>query len=363
MADPREEWRPGSFTKNFSWGPKNEGLRELHETIRIGFDGRAENTTRAAFRERVDKIGRPDYIPLNFFLLNKLVNGIDYIIADELVFNAINFEHNRDFDKLAIFAFNFSYVGAWKGALSYQRQPALWARAYIADRVAGEFNWDTSRINANDIQNFVSNDKRYTGKTTRKLSTNLNYLYSISGIESFKAKRVERWWVDALFLAMDRTIASRADQGRPINQSQYADYLTGSYFHTLSGRRSLEKDLAARHLITLYVACGGHDRFSEEAVTALHTVTLPDIAQEISNRKTPTIAIHPSNVRIAKSIPRVCAMLARYAGFFTIDADSFEDFDVDQFIRGNLQEAIQKLSSKGIQPNLSADELMRLMRG
>jgi hypothetical protein len=363
MADPREEWRPGSFTKNFSWGPRSGGLHELHETIRIGFDGRAENTTRSEFRNRVNKIGRPDYIPLNFFLLNKTVGGIDYIIADELVFNAINFDHSRDFDKLAIFAFNFSYVGVWKGALSYQSQPALWARSYVADRVAGEFNWDTSKISATDIERFVSNDKRYTGKTTRKLSTNLNYLYQISGIDSFRSKKVERWWVDALFLAMDRVIASRIDQDRPVNQSQYENYLTASYFHTVSGRRSLEKDLAARHLITLYTACGGPDRLSEETVEALHTVTLPDIAQEISNREIPMIAIHPSNLKIAKSIPRVCAMLARYAGFFTIDADSFEDFDVDQFIRENLQEAIEKISRKGIRPNLSAEELMRLMRG
>lgn len=181
-------------------------------------------------------------------------------------------------------------------------------------------------------------------------------------MNSFQSKKVDRWWVDALFLAMDRLLEIRLSQGEESNQKSYADYLVASNFHTLSGKRSLEKDLAAKHLVALYIACGGQERFSEDSVRALHTLTLPDIAEEISNRSTPMIAVHPSNVRIAKSIPRICAMLARYAGFVTIDADSFEDFDVSQSIKSNLQEALQKLAIKGIRPNLSADELMRLMR-
>jgi hypothetical protein len=89
MAAKRDEWRPGSFTKNFSWGEKVDGLRQLHEIIRLGFDDRAEDVPRELFRERVSQAGRPDYIPLNFFLFNKKHAGVDYVTVDELVFQAL----------------------------------------------------------------------------------------------------------------------------------------------------------------------------------------------------------------------------------------------------------------------------------
>ena len=150
-----EEWRPGSFTKNFSWGDSREGLRQLHQIIRSGFNDTMEDVPRALFRERVAQIQRPDYIAINFFLFNKVHQGEDYIIADELVFQALNFPHSADFDKLGLFAFNFSLVGKWKGASSFQSRPALWAQHYVADRVAQEFNWNTHRVSADDIQAFV----------------------------------------------------------------------------------------------------------------------------------------------------------------------------------------------------------------
>ena len=40
-----------------------------------------EDTPRNKFRLRVQHSGRPDYIPINFFLFNKIVGGIDYLIA------------------------------------------------------------------------------------------------------------------------------------------------------------------------------------------------------------------------------------------------------------------------------------------
>jgi hypothetical protein len=84
-----EEWRPGSFTKNFSWGATGDGLRQLHEIIRLGFKDEMSDVPRALFRERVSQSGRPDYIPINFFLFNKIIGGEDHIIADELVYQAL----------------------------------------------------------------------------------------------------------------------------------------------------------------------------------------------------------------------------------------------------------------------------------
>jgi hypothetical protein len=75
-----------------------------------------EDLPRQVFRDRVKDTGLPDYIPLNFFLFNKPINGVDYVICDELVFQALNFPHSKSFDLLALFAFNLSMVGDWKGA-------------------------------------------------------------------------------------------------------------------------------------------------------------------------------------------------------------------------------------------------------
>jgi hypothetical protein len=202
-ATQSEEWRPGSFTKNFSWGSEH-GLVELYEVIRAGFDNTLTDVRRDVFRSRVSKLGRPDYIPINFFLLNQPRADGDYLLVDELVFQALSFPHSARFDQIALFAFIFSMVGTWKGARSYQEQPALWAKRYVADRIGPIFHWNTSRISADDIQRFVQADPRYHAQGSRKLATNLNYLFKVGKLEALVSSTLERWWVDALFLALDR---------------------------------------------------------------------------------------------------------------------------------------------------------------
>jgi len=362
MDGSTQEWRPGSFTKNFSWGSKSEGLKVLHETIRIGFEGRVENTTRQEFRERIARTGRPDFIPINFFLLNKIINNQDFIIADELVFNAINFEHNKQFDRLAIFAFLHSYVGQWKSAKNYQSRPALWAKFYIIEQVADLYNWDTKFISADDIENYLKNDSRYKAKTTRKLSTNLNYILELSDFKNFEEKKVTRLWTDCLFLALDRILDEREHTHKKINNEKYLDYLTASYFNSISGKRSLEKDLAIKHIITLYQKCGGRERFSEETIRGLHNLTIPDVEFAIPNNLSPIIAIHPSNHKIMKSLPKVCAILAKYAGFITINIDEYENFDVSDFVSSRILEALINIKEQGLETNITAHELMQILR-
>ena len=362
MAGP-EEWRPGSFTKNFSWGPAEDGLKQLHEIIRLGFADTMEDVPRDVFRQRVERAGRPVYIPINFFLFNKIVDRTDYIAADELVFQALNFSHSREFDKLGLFAFNYSYVGKWKGSEEYQSRPALWAHHYIADRVASVFNWDVSRVTADDIQQFVQSDRRYHAKTDRKLATNLNYLYRIGHISEFAESRIERWWVNALFLALDRLIEDRTSRGLNVSSKNWSAYLDRSNFHFISGKRSIEKDLATRHLLDLYSACGGRERFSEAEVRERQKVLLPDI-KWFANQKEPIAAVHPSNPRIVKTIPRACAMLAKQiAGFIDLDLDQLENLNLEEFIRENTRQALINLKERGVSPIMSVDELMKLTRG
>lgn len=362
MALTREEWRPGSFTKNFSWGPQQGGLVQLYESIKLGFDGQMVDVPREEFRRRVLRANRPDYIPINFFLFNKITDGTNVLVADELVFQALNSDHSSRFDKLALFAFNFSYAGIWRGADPYQRRPALWAFHYVADRVAAQLNWNTRQISADDIEKFVQGDPRYHAQTARKLATNLNYLYHIGRLSEFSTERVERWWVDALFLALDRLIEDERLDRRIPAEDQYDVLLSRSGFKAVGGKESIEKDLAARHLLTLYKTCGGRDRFTEEGVRkqlALHEVAWL-IANDEDNR--PRGAVHPTNPRVLKSIPRACAMLAIYAGFEVIDPDELVNFDPEEFIRHHTRSALRRLRERNIRPTMTADELEKLTR-
>lgn len=355
-----EEWHPGSFTKNFSWG-SSTGLKELHEVIRAGFAGQLEPVERAVFRERVQPSGRPDYIPINFFLFNRTRGGIDYIEVDELVFQALNFRHSQNFDRLALFAFNLSIVGRWTGAKSYQSRPAMWANRYVASRVAEDANWDTSVVSPDDIENFVRYDSRYRAKTSRKLATNLNHLYRIGRLSDFAVRRIERWWVNALFLTLDRVALERTDRDSPTQEIQLERLLIREGFHQLTGPRTIDKDLAVRHLIRLYVLIGGIDRFSPERVRERQEIRLPDV-HWYANNPEPGFAVHPSNPKIAKSLPRICAMLVTLAGFDWVDFAADEDFDVVEYVRNKTRTALSTLASRGIEPTMSAEDLMKLLR-
>jgi hypothetical protein len=311
----------------------------------------------------VASLGRPDYIAINFFLFNKIEDGEDYIAADELVFQALNFKHSATFDKLALFAFNFSYVGSWRGAEHYQRRPALWAHHYVSDRLAGELNWNTKGVSADDIEKFVVSSGRYRAKTSRKLATNLNYLYQVGRLAELASPKVERWWVDALFLALDRLIEDRQSRNLATGPETWSAQLDRTNFHFISGRRSIEKDLATKHLLKLYEVCGGRLRFSEDEIRARQSILLPDI-QWFANQESPIAAIHPSNPKIVKTLPRACAMLARYgAGFVDLDADDLERLDLEEFIREQTRRALARLQEEGVFPTMSAEELMKITRG
>ena len=356
-----EIWRPGSFTKNFSWG-NNQGLRVLYENIRIGFGNTLEAVPREEYRRRVARDGRPNFIPINFFLFNKVKNGVSYLLVDELVFQALNSEHSNRFDKLAIFAFNFSYVGVWKGASPDQRYPALWARNYVIDRVANGFNWDTSLVNAHDIEKFLRKSPSFVAKTYTKVSTNLSRLYDIGDLAGFRAPRIERWWVDSLFLALDRLRADREIERSDTPPNMLLSLLLRSKFRELSGPVTSEKTFAMAHLLSLYAICGGDERFRPESVKERTAVLLPDYSWQAPNDDQPQGAMHPTNPRVIKLIPRMCAKLAEMAGFQIIYAEDLATFDPDDFILRRASNAVASLQRDGIRPTMSAKQLHKLTR-
>lgn len=360
MADFDVNWRPGSFTKNFSWGYE-VGLRQLYNCIRLGFDNRLVNVPRELFRQRVAS-QFSFYIPANFFLFNTRIDG-DMIIVDELVFQAITGEHGPRFDKLALFVFNFSYAGRFRASAAGQRRPAMWAHWYVRDRIAKQLHWNTRTVSADDIERFVLNEPRYKAQGARKLATNLNHLYKIGRLGEMGSEIVERWWVDALFLALDRLIADQIIDYKKPKEESYGGLLEDSAFQEIAGKQSLEKELATKHLLRLYIACGGRDRFSDEAVAERTKMTLADAEKWASpNDEEPRGAIHPSNPHILKSIPSACAMLAMHAGFEVLPSLAMVDFDPELFVRERTRVALERLKAKGVKPTMTAEEVLRLTR-
>jgi len=356
-----QPWRPGSFTKNFSWGRGQAGLRELHEVIRLGFNETLEDVPRSLFRERIQATNRPDYIPINFFLFNRKFGSEDFICVDELVFQALNFSHGANFDHLALIAFLLSHAGIWSGAQPSQRYPAPWANLYVQNRVANA-NWDASLVSANDIERFVNNDPRYEAKTSRKLATNLNYLFQQGHLSDFSDTRLTRWWVDSAFLALDRVIEDKRIDRDDLSAYTHAELLEDSSFLSVSGPVTLEKELALKHLFRLYNACGGRNRFFDEKVHKKIAQLPDDLPRELPNSPEPKGAVHPSNPRILKAVPASCITLARYAGFEVLSHEDLQEFDSHIFIRGNTRAALAILSGKGIKPTTSSEELMRITR-
>jgi hypothetical protein len=360
MDTTEEIWVPGSFTKNFSWGSKAPGLSELYNAIRRGFDDKLEDVPRELFRERLAKIGRPDLIPINFFLFNYIKDRKSYLCADELVFQALSWEHTPAFDKLGLFAFLISLVGVWKGASKEQRRPALWAKAYVVERLAPQLSWRAERISADDIQKFVSNDPRYRAETSRKLSTNLNFLFEKGGVSGFSEPTLSRWWNDCIFLALDRLSEDAMIDGVVVGQSQLHSLLYKSGAMAITGGRSSEKDLAIKHLLRLYVQLGGRRRLSEEYVTSKLAEELEE--QTPPNSQEPHGAVHRTNPRILKSIPSTCIELARRAGFDVLTPLELEQFSSVVYSQHKVAAAVAMLQDKGIESTMTADELLKITR-
>ena len=354
-----EEWRPGSFTKNFSWGDLRDGLQQLYRVIRLGFADERTRVPREIFRKRITRTRRPDYIPINFFLFNIVDGSQSYIEYDELAFRATKFEYDADFDRIALFAFNLSMVGRWIGARRYQARPALWSTRYIQERLAGELNWDVERVSADDIENFIRKDARYRGQTTRKLATNLNHLYRLGRLREYEEDRLRQWWMSAAFLAADRITGSR--QVDRLTTQRLLDEFAYMGLADLVGPRGLERELALRDILALYEAVGGLLRFDPGEVEQ-RTISLTNISQLPSpNDSRPIGAIHPRLSYAPIPLPANTSHLARLAGFSTISHDEMTSFNAEEYVRSELSHILQKISSRS-RPAYTSDELLALTR-
>ncbi len=359
-SESQKNWYPGSFTKNFTWGKPEDGLLQLYTSIRVGFDNKFEDVDRQTFIQRIERLNRPFHIPANFFLFNEIRGNQSFLVADELVFHALEFDHSKDFDRLALIAFLLSLAGAWKGARSFQRWPSLWAKYFVIEKLS-DSQWSDIKFSADNIEEYLLLDRRYQAETSRKVATNLNYMFGNVDISSLDSKRVEQWWVSAVFLVLDRAIRDRKIDNISTSDGELEKVLSATKFSSISGPRSLEKELAIPHIIELYKACGREMRFDLETVDDL-TSQIRDGEPYRPNSSVPIGAAHPSNFRIRTLIPRMCAMLAMYAGFVTFEVDETEDLDTKGFIQRKLEEALVKLKEYGIRPVMSVSELIKITR-
>lgn len=363
MINDPFEWYPGSFTKNFSWGVLANGLSRLHSAIRIAFDDELINVKRETCQQRLRQAGYVWHIPLNFFLLNKVIDGVNMVVVDELVYQAIAFDYTPDFDKIALIAFNNSYAGKWNGAYKWQQHPAPWAFHFVTDVVAEAGGWDTSNVSAKSIHSFIASSQKYRALDAGKISTNLNYMYLAGRLSEMAAPTISRWWVNSVFLILDRAIAESAEDGETISVQTMIQLIAMTGFHQISGQRSRNKDLALQPLISLYQACGGLERWSVDVVRARQHLMLPEV-NWFANSDDPFYAIYPRDPNIIKSVPRACAMLAKdIAGFEEIDSDDLLNWNVLEYVKRKTKAALQTLRERGIKPIMSSNELTKLTRG
>jgi hypothetical protein len=126
---------------------------------------------------------------------------------------------------------------------------------------------------------------------------------------------------------------------------------------------TVEKDLAIKHLCRLYGALGGRGRFSDNAVIEKTLADVSDAYPAIANDPSPRGAVHPTNPKILKSIPPICADLARLAGFDVISPYEMEEMQIVDYIRTRTDAALAVLQEKGIKPTMSIEELLAITRG
>jgi hypothetical protein len=357
LDDSLDTWHPGSFTKNFGWGTERDGMSALHRAIRVGFRTDRGDVPRSLFRERLEQAGINFFVPANFFLYNIAANEksgtSDLIAFDELVFQATAFDHSLDFDRLALLAFNLSLVGSWQRAKVWQRRPALWSNRYIVERVQHQHRWDVSKVDANDIQSFLSGDTRYLGRTTRKHSTNLAYLYRLGGLREVVSNRIERWWMNAVFLAADRFF--REGIARRLTLPSLREAFVEFSFLDLTGGTSVDKRYALGRALQVFVSVGGADRFS---------ISQEALASGLTNDQRPFGIVDKKLPRAPKSLPP--GVDAKFdvldASFSHIDFDALKEFQPDAFVREASLEALRRLRNLEIAPTMSSDELTALTR-
>lgn len=336
-------WNIGSFTKNFGWGKGKRGLERLHSALNVGYAGKLVPTQRDIFWRRLEEGGYVPHIPSNFFVFNKIIDNENYVIPDELAFNALTKEHDSDFDKLALFSLFLSETGKWKGAREGQEQPSEWARFYILEVLSKEATWKNSNFTAEKIEFFLNQSPEFKGQTgTHKLATNLSFLFVSGGLSNLIDANKSSWITNALFLALDRYYLKTAPNDVSVEWA--IDQLTTNDVLSFSDiLLSIESEIEGK-IAKLYVESHATDRLAG------------DLSQTI-------FGIISRDPLIYKELPIIVYSWLKKRIFVELadreNLNKLQNFNSELFVKN----AFDRIHNKIEHPTLSGDQLLALVRG
>ncbi len=283
-------YAPGSFTKNFGWNLNPPGLHALYVAIRAGFDGVAERVTRDHFRAHCGiRDHNRQLLPVNFFLHNTLVGGVNYVTADELVRHAINNPHSRRFDQLALFSMHLARMGRRAGVAGDQHGAAF-TNDFVRNRLWSNGGWESDRLNEREVETaFEETIQAQGGDTVHKCVTNYLYMMEMTGLRQQTGvinTHIEEWVGPGLFIAFDRYSLDRsAARGLP-TQADFLSMVRNDELHKLMGTSPDYFDSIAPLVAKEYIELGGLSRVTSPAVldaTGAAIVSSPAAASTGSN--------------------------------------------------------------------------------
>ena len=265
-------YAPGSFSKNFAW--RGTGLRKLHRTIRNGFNEVLSPIDRQTFRSKAGIDSSIILIPLNFFLYNR--DG--KMSVDELVFQAIERDHSRRFDRLALFALNLNRVGGGRDLRSKREivpRPAMWANEFVRERLWLKGKWEINALREDSLDQFLTDRMEAHHDVRIKCRSNYRHIFELCGYLRFDRPIInsgaEEWIGPALFLLWDRHILG----GGADDRSSLLDLIDADEIHKLLGV-SREYALPQGEILAeLYENAGHLHRFEEASVRPSRVAPAP----------------------------------------------------------------------------------------
>lgn len=282
---------PGSFTKNFAW--HGQGMRLLHDGIKIGFNGKISDVERDNFRATVSAFIPPAtpafddaqfLLAANFFLHNVIRNNKNVIPVDELVRLSVAEPYTPLFDRVALFGFNLSLGGQRRG-VNGVADPAPWAREFVKQAMWQNGRWQRAALDEAAMDAFLATRISGVAAAKTKVRTNYRHLYVLA--KYLPAPHVtinsgaNAWMVSAMFLAWDRRALAAGGHTGPVNASALVAGSDTEEDWKLLGITREEFMEVAPGVASQYATAGGVTRFQG----VLPTPVVPTINLTLS---TPT---------------------------------------------------------------------------
>lgn len=263
------------------------GLQRLHTAVRSGFSDTLAPVKRQEFRSHAGIDDALVLIPINFFLHN--CDG--HMSIDELVFQAIEYDHSMQFDRLALFALNLNRVGGGRDARSGREilsRPAMWANEFVREQLWLSGAWQADALSDISLDSFLKGRMEAQAEVRVKCRNNYRHIFKLCGYWQSASSAppiinsgAEQWIASALFLAWDRYIL---DDGTR-NKSSLLNLIDSDELYKLLGVTREYVFAQAKPLVDLYESVGHLDRFGEGIKAPLPGVLVlppvPELPEEV----------------------------------------------------------------------------------